>query len=100
MDAASLAAILGMAGVTYACRAGGLWLARRFRPTPFVQAWLAQLPGAVFAALVAPMVVAAGPAGWLAAGAGFATMRWTGQFLVAFAAGLVVYVLLARLVGA
>jgi uncharacterized membrane protein len=99
MDATSLAAILGMAGVTYASRAGGLWLARRFRPTPFVEAWMAQLPGAVFAALVAPMVIAAGPAGWIAAGAGFATMRWTGRFLAAFIAGLAVYVVATRLAG-
>jgi uncharacterized membrane protein len=99
VDATSLAAILAMAGVTYATRAGGLWLARRFRPTPFVEAWMAQLPGAVFAALVAPMVIAAGPAGWLAAGLGFATMRWTGRFLIAFAAGLAAYVVAQHLLG-
>lgn len=94
MSAASLLAILGMAAVTYACRAGGLWLARRFRPTPFVAAWMGQLPGAVFAALVAPMVLAAGPAGWLAATVGFLTMRLTARFLLALIAGQLAYVAL------
>jgi uncharacterized membrane protein len=99
VDAASLAAILAMAAVTYACRAGGFWLATRLRPTPFVEAWLQELPGAVFAALIAPMVVGAGPAGWVAAAVGFALMRWTRQFLVALVGGLAMYVALLRLVG-
>ena len=97
MDAPSLAAILAMAAVTYACRAGGFWLSTRLKPTPFAEAWLQELPGAVFAALIAPMVVSAGPVGWVAAAAGFGLMRWTGQFLVALAGGLAVYVVLVRL---
>ena len=62
---------------------GGFWLARRMTPGPFLRAWLENLPGAVFAALVAPMVVGAGPAGWIAAGVGFVAMRRTGHFLIA-----------------
>lgn len=99
MDAASLAVILAMAAVTYACRAGGYWLAGRLRPTPFLSAWLGHLPGAVFAALVAPMVAGAGPPGWLAAALGFALMRWTGHFLLAMLGGLGAYVGLAQLQG-
>jgi uncharacterized membrane protein len=57
------------------------------------------LPGAVFAALIAPMVVGAGPGGWIAAAVGFGLMRWTGQFLVALAGGLAVYVAWVRLAG-
>ena len=97
MTATSLLAILLMGAVTYATRAGGFWLARRLRPGPFLRAWLEHLPGAVFAALVAPMVVGAGPAGWLAAGAGFVAMRWTGQFLLAIVVGIAVYLLGQRL---
>lgn len=93
MTATSLLAIVLMGAVTYATRAGGFWLARRLRPGPFLRAWLEHLPGAVFAALVTPMVAGAGPAGWLAAGAGFAAMRLTGQFLVAIVVGLAVYLL-------
>ncbi len=95
----NLLAILAMAAVTYATRAGGFWLAGRLRPTPLLAAWLGQLPGAVFAALVAPMVVAAGPAGWAAAAAGFALMRWTGRFVLAMLGGLAAYVGLAPLLG-
>ncbi len=88
-----------MAAATYACRAGGFWLATRLKPTPFVEAWLQELPGAVFAALIAPMVAGAGPAGWMAAAVGFGLMRWTGQFLVALVGGLAVYVALVKLAG-
>ena len=97
MTATSLLAILAMAAVTYATRAGGFWFASRLRPGPFFRAWLEHLPGTVFAALVAPMVIGAGPAGWLAAGAGFLTMRATGQFLLAIVVGIVVYVAGQRL---
>ena len=93
MTATSLLAIVLMGAVTYASRAGGFWLARRLAPGPFLRAWLEHLPGAVFAALVAPMVMGAGPAGWIAAGVGFAAMRTTGQFLVAIIVGLAVYLL-------
>jgi uncharacterized membrane protein len=93
MTATSLLAIALMGLVTYATRAGGFWLASRLPPGPFLRAWLEHLPGAVFAALVAPMVAGAGPAGWVAAAAGFATMRWSGHFLLAIAAGILVYLL-------
>lgn len=92
MSAASLLAILAMGAVTYATRAGGFWLARRVEPGPFMRAWLEHLPGTVFAALVAPMVAGAGPAGWIAAVAGFLAMRLSGQFLLALVVGLLVYV--------
>jgi uncharacterized membrane protein len=97
MTAASLLTILAMAAVTYATRAGGFWLASRLRPGPFLRAWLEHLPGAVFAALVAPMVLGAGPAGWLAAGATFAAMRWSGHFVAAIIVGLAVYLVAQQL---
>ena len=96
---ADLLLILGLGLATYATRAGGFWLARRVRPGPFVAAWLRHLPGAVLAALVAPMAVAAGPAGWGAAVLGFALMRWPGRFLLAMVAGLAAFVLLRELTG-
>jgi uncharacterized membrane protein len=97
VTATSLFAILAMGVVTYATRAGGFWLASRLRPDPFLRAWLEHLPGAVFTALVAPMVVGAGPAGWIAAAAGFVAMRGTGQFLLAIAVGIAVYIAGQRL---
>ena len=97
MTGQSLLAILLMGVATYATRAGGFWLASRTTPGPFLRAWLEQLPGAVFAALVAPMVVSAGPAGWLAAVAGFLAMRRSGHFLFAIVVGLLTYLLGWRL---
>jgi uncharacterized membrane protein len=95
---ASLLVIVLLGALTYATRAGGYWLARRVTPGPLFEAWLRHLPGAVFVALVVPMVLSAGPAGWAAAVGGFATMRATGRFTLALLVGLGLYVLLARLV--
>ncbi|WP_137181078.1 AzlD family protein [Roseomonas sp. AR75] len=62
-----LVAILGMALATYACRAGGYALLRTFRPPPFVEAMLRHLPGALFAAYVAPPLVNGGLYAWAGA---------------------------------
>ena len=97
MSSTSLLAIVLMGLATYATRAGGFWLARRMTPGPFLRAWLENLPGAVFAAMVAPMVAGAGPAGWIAAGAGFVAMRRTGHFLIAIVVGLAVYLVAKRI---
>ena len=97
MSSTSLLAIVLMGLATYATRAGGFWLARRMTPGPFLRAWLENLPGAVFAAMVAPMVAGAGPAGWIAAGAGFVAMRRTGHFLSAIVVGLAVYLVAKRI---
>ena len=86
--------LLGLA--TYATRIGGFLLIRRFRPGPFLEAWFGHVPGAVFAALVAPAVWAAGPPGWAGALVGFAVMRWCGQFVVALGASLLAFLLLRQ----
>jgi len=62
----TLLAILAMALGSYATRAGGLWLMRRIKLSSGVEAWLNHLPGAIIAAVVAPGVLAAGPAEALA----------------------------------
>ena len=95
-DAEGIAAILLMGAATYVTRLGGFLLIRRFRPGPFLEAWFGHVPGAVFAALVAPAVWEAGPPGWAGAIAGFAAMRITGQFLAGLAVSVLVYVI-ARL---
>lgn len=63
----ALLAILGMALVTYAIRAGGLAVANRLPRDGFVAAWMRHLPSAVLAALVAPALVNGGPDEWAAA---------------------------------
>ncbi|WP_439598876.1 AzlD family protein [Falsiroseomonas sp.] len=62
-----LLAILGMALVTYASRAGGYAVLRAVRPPPFVQALLRHLPGCLFVAYVTPPLLASGPAAWVGA---------------------------------
>ncbi|WP_372624006.1 AzlD family protein [Falsiroseomonas sp.] len=62
-----LVAILGMALVTYACRAGGYALLRSFRPPEFVEAMLRHLPGALFMAYVTPPLVAGALPAWIGA---------------------------------
>jgi uncharacterized membrane protein len=92
IDPAALAAILAMAAATYATRAGGLWLAGRLRLSDRTAAWMRSLPGPLLVAIVAPTVVAAGPAGWLAALATLLVARATGSTLAAMATGVAVTV--------
>lgn len=74
MQTSSMLTILGMALVTYATRAGGLWLMGRVRPSlrqaqdtaPRVEKWLRHIPDTVLISIVAPIVAASGPAELLA----------------------------------
>jgi uncharacterized membrane protein len=83
-----LAAILGMAAVTYACRAGGYALLRSFRPPPFVEAMLRHLPGALFMAYVAPPLVAGALPAWLGAAAVVGVQLATRNMGLAILAGV------------
>ena len=83
-----LLAILGMALVTYACRAGGYAVLRAVRPPPFVEAMLRHLPGALFMAYVTPPLVAGGLAAWLAAAAVVAVQVATRNLGLAICAGV------------
>lgn len=98
MRADALLAILGMALVTYAARAGGLWLMGRVEFSPGVGRWLQHLPGAVLVALVAPSALAGGAAGLFAVAATALVAARTGNLLSATAAG-VLAVWLLRAVG-
>jgi branched-subunit amino acid transport protein len=62
-----LLAILGMALVTYASRAGGYAVLRAVRPPDFVQVLLRHLPGCLFVAYVAPPLLAGGWPAWIGA---------------------------------
>lgn len=81
-------AILGMAVVTMAIRAGGFLLADRLPANGFVAAWMHHLPGAVLASLIAPAIVSGGPAEWIAAAATAAAWLLTRNLLPAMAAGI------------
>ena len=67
MSPEAVLAILGMAAVTYAIRAGGFLLADRLPERGFIASWMRHLPGAVLASLVAPAILAGGPAEAVAA---------------------------------
>lgn len=64
VDLAALGAILAMALASYMTRAGGLLLSSLIAPTPFFEAWMRQVPGAMFVALVAPAIAKGGPPEW------------------------------------
>lgn len=93
----ALLTILGMAAVTYAIRAGGLLLASRLPTTGFVASWMRHLPGAVLASLVAPAILAGGPAEAIAAAVTALVFLVSRNLFAAMAAG-VLAVYLARLV--
>lgn len=60
-------AILSMAVVTYACRAGGYWLFSRIEPSTALRNGLSYVPGALFLSFVVPAVAEGGPKEWIGA---------------------------------
>lgn len=90
VDAPSLVAIVGMAIVTYATRAGGLWAAARVRSTPRIEATLRYVPGTVLTAIVAPAAIQAGVAGVVAVLATAAVALRTGNLLLAGGLGVAI----------
>jgi uncharacterized membrane protein len=93
-------AILGMAVVTFAIRAGGFLLANRLPSTGFVAAWMRHIPGAVLASLVAPAVASGGLPEWVAAAATALAWLLTRNLLPAMAAGVVTIYLMRLALGA
>jgi branched-subunit amino acid transport protein len=55
-----LIAILGMALVTFAVRAGGYGVLRAWKPPRFVEAMLNHMPGSIFVAFILPSVALQG----------------------------------------
>lgn len=83
-----LVAILGMALISYACRAGGYAVLRAVRPPAFIDAMLRHLPGALFMAYVTPPLVAGGLAAWVGAVAVLAVQIGTRNLGLAICAGV------------
>ena len=77
-----------MALVTYATRAGGFWLMSLVTPSPRIEAWLRQIPGAVMVSLVAPTVLASSLAETLAALATVLVAARTKNVLLAMVVGV------------
>ena len=99
MSLESALAILGMAAVTYAIRAGGFLIAERLPSTGFVALWLRNIPGAVLAALIAPDVLKGGPAAWIATGAATLVYLATRNVFATIVGGVLAMFLLRGLAG-
>lgn len=98
VDGATLGAILAMAAATYGVRAGGFWLISRVAPNRFVEAWLRQIPGALFVALIVPALAAGGPPFWAGGAVVLVVRLATGNLLASLVAGSATVALL-RLAG-
>ena len=94
----TLITILGMALVTYVTRAGGFWLMGLVTPSPRIEAWLKQIPGAVLVAIIAPSVLASSLAETLAAVATMLVAIRTKNVLIAMLIGVTTVALLRLIV--
>lgn len=81
-------AIAGMALVSYACRAGGYWAMGFVRLTPRVEGWLAAMPSALVAAILARTLASAGPVEIAGVGAAFLVARYLGGDFAGMMAGI------------
>jgi uncharacterized membrane protein len=98
LDPITLAAIVGMALATFACRATGYLVLRRVQPGPFLRAFLGHVPGTLFVAFAAPTVVREGWAGFAGAAATLLVMRATGSTPASLLVGVAAF-WLARALG-
>ncbi len=84
----NVAAILGMALVTYLCRAGGYWLFSQIRPSPFIRSTLSYIPGTLFVSFVLPALLASGGVyPWVGAAVTIAIVLTTRSLALAILAG-------------
>ena len=99
MSVEAILAILGMAAVTYAIRAGGFLIAERLPTTGFVALWMRNIPGAVLAALIAPDALKGGPAAWLATAAATLVYLASRNVFATIVGGVLAMFLLRRFAG-
>ena len=67
IEPATVGVVLAMAVVTYATKAGGLWLVGRLELAERTEIALEVLPGVIVVSIVAGELVAGGPTEWLGA---------------------------------
>lgn len=75
LDPFVVAVIVGMSLVTYATKAGGLWLISRLSVSDRVESGLETLPGAIIVSILGPELTSAGPPEW-GAGAVVLVVMW------------------------
>lgn len=83
-----VAVVAGMAAVTYATKAGGLWALGRVEVSSRVETALEALPGAVVVAVLAVELAAGGPREWAAVALVVAVAARTDSGALALAAGV------------
>lgn len=88
LDATVAAVILAMGLVTYATKAGGLWVLERIELGERWEAGLETLPGAIVLSVVGVELASGGPAEWGAGLVVVAVVRKTDSVLVGLAAGV------------
>lgn len=91
-------AIAAMALVTYVVRVLGYWIMGRVPLTPFMQAALDALPGAIVVATIVPLVVRGGLSAFVGMAAAAGTMMLVRRDIAGLAAGLA-GVILIRMFG-
>jgi uncharacterized membrane protein len=88
IDPEAAFAIVGMAAVTYATRAGGLWLVQRFPLNHRTRIWLEYIPGTVLVSIVAPTILTSGLPEAIAGVATVLTALRSRNSLLAMAVGI------------
>lgn len=97
LDGLVVAVILGMAVVTYATKAGGLWLLGKVDIRERTEVALEALPGAIIVAIIVPELAGGGPAEWTAAAVAAIVAVRTDNLLVALGSAIGVVVVLRGL---
>ena len=90
LDPTIVMTILGMGLVTYAARAGGFLIVQWLPIGPFARRFLDHIPGATFAALIAPEVFAGGLLEWTGVVVTAAIARYAGSPMPAMLTGVAV----------
>jgi len=93
VETPTLAVIGAMCVVTYATKAGGLWLLTRVEPSARLRAGLEALPGGIIVAILAPRLAAGGPPEWAVGAAVVLVARRTDSVLLALVVGVVAVLL-------
>jgi uncharacterized membrane protein len=88
LDWPTLAAIGAMVAVTWGLRAAGWLVLGRLPPTPFLRAFIAYLPGCLFAAFLAPALAAGGGPALAGAAAAAVAMHAARSVPLAMAVGV------------
>jgi uncharacterized membrane protein len=89
LDPLVVGVVAAMAAVTYATKAGGLWLLGRLELSDRAEVGLEALPGAIIVAIVAPELASGGPPEWAAAALA-AVVAWkTDNLLVSLGVAMI-----------